>query len=48
MNGPPNPAVAASTSRGARKLGALERQRQAAFREGLTTQSNAKGLWLDY
>ena len=48
MNGTPTPADAASVSTGAGNFGLLERKRQAAFRTGLATPSDAIGLRHDY
>ena len=42
------PADAASVSAGAGNFGVLERKRQAAFRKGLTTPTDAIGLKHDY
>ena len=48
MNGPSTPADAASVSAGAGNFGVLERKRQAAFRTGLSTPTDAVGLRHDY
>ena len=48
MNGTPTPADAASVSAGPGNFGVLERKRQAAFRTGLTTPTDAIGLRHDY
>ena len=48
MNGPSTSADGGSMSRGAGNFGTLERQRQAAFRKGLTTPNDAIGLRHDY
>ena len=48
MSGTPTPADAASESTGAGNFGVLERKRQAAFRTGLATPTDAIGLRHDY